>query len=101
MPKNNDTENKENSSSTDRLEERNKIMRDNSLDIATLVAYRKASKVVKIKEKKNIVIATTLDNELKVGDEILKVDDINCNDISDIKKLIMNLNILLQMKLNI
>jgi len=75
--------------SVSEIEERNKIMRDNSLDIATLVAYRKASKVVKIKEKKNIVIATTLDNELKVGDEILKVDDINCNDISDIKKLIM------------
>ena len=67
---------------------RNKIMRDNSLDIALMVAYQKAGKQIDIKNKKNVVIATTNDNEFKVGDIILKVDNQEVNDISEIKKII-------------
>lgn len=74
------------------IETRNKIMRDNSLDIATMVAYSKAGKEISIKSKKNVVIATTSDNGLKVGDVILKVDNKECKDVNDIKKLIREKN---------
>jgi len=70
------------------IEERNKIMRDNSLDIATLVAYTKAGKNSNVKEKMNTVIATTSDNGLKVGDIILSVDNIECEEVTDIKNII-------------
>ena len=67
---------------------RNKIMRDNSLDIATMVAYNKAGKKIDIKNKENVVIATTIDNGLKIGDVILKVDNIECDEVEDIKNII-------------
>lgn len=70
------------------IEERNKIMRDNSLDIATLVAYTKAGKNIDIKEKRNIVIATTSNNGLEVGDIILSADNIECEEVIDIKNII-------------
>ena len=70
------------------INRRNTIMRDNSLDIATMVAYRESGKEVTIKEKKNIVIARTLDNGLEVGDIILSVDGMSCDDVSEIKKVI-------------
>ena len=47
------------------IEVRNKIMRDNSLDIATMVAYTRAGKKIDIKNKRNVVIATTSNNGLK------------------------------------
>lgn len=74
------------------IETRNKIMRDNSLDIATMVAYNKAGKDISIKSKKNVVIATTSDNGLKVGDIILKVDDKECAEVEEIKKIIREKN---------
>lgn len=70
------------------IEERNKIMRDNSLDIATMVAYTKAGKTINIKSKQNIVIATTSDNGLKVGDIILEVNNTECEEVDDIKNII-------------
>ena len=70
------------------INERDKIMRDNSLDIATMVAYQNASKKIEIKNKKNIIIATTRDNGLKIGDIITKVDNIKCNDIKEIQNII-------------
>ena len=70
------------------INRRNTIMRDNSLDIATMVAYRESGKEITIKEKKNIVIARTLDNGLEVGDIILSVDGMSCDDVSEIKKVI-------------
>lgn len=70
------------------IENRNKIMRDNSLDIALMVAYNKAGKYINIMRKKNIVIATTTDNNLKVGDIILEVDNNLVDDVSQIKKII-------------
>lgn len=74
--------------SVNEIETRNKIMRDNSLDIATMVAYNKAGKKINIKSKQNVVIATTSDNGLKVGDVILKVDSKECEEVDDIKKII-------------
>ena len=70
------------------VEIRNKIMRDNSLDIATMVAYTKAGKKINIKSKRNVVIATTKDNGLKIGDEILSVDGILCEEVNEIKNII-------------
>lgn len=67
---------------------RNKIMRDNSLDIATMVAYKSANKKIEIKSKRNIIIATTSDNVLKVGDIIIGVDNIEYEDVSDVKEAI-------------
>jgi len=76
--------------SVEEIEKRNKIMRDNSLDIATMVAYAEAGKNITIKEKKNVVIATTVDNGLKVGDIIKEVEGSSNTDVNDIKMLINN-----------
>lgn len=70
------------------VENRNKIMRDNSLDIALMVAYKKADKYIDIKSKKNVVIATTNDNGLVVGDIILEVDNTIVEDVNEIRKMI-------------
>ena len=70
------------------VETRNKIMRDNSLDIATMVAYTKAGKDINIKSKQNVVIATTSDNGLEIGDIILEVDNTECEEVEDIKSII-------------
>lgn len=70
------------------IEKRNKIMRDNSLDIATMVAYTEAGKEITIKDKKNVVIGVTKDNGLEVGDVILKTEGQECDDIKEIKKII-------------
>lgn len=78
--------------SSKEVEVRNKIMRDNSLDIATLVAYNKAGKNIEIKSKKNVVIATTSDNGLKIGDIILSVDNTHCEEVEDIKNIIKSKN---------
>ena len=70
------------------VEKRNKIMRDNSLDIALMVAYSRAGKNINVKDKKNVVIATTEDNNLKVGDIILKVDGNLVEDVKEIREII-------------
>lgn len=72
--------------------ERNKIMRDNSLDIATLVAYKEAGLKIDIKSKKNIVIARTLENGLEIGDVILGVNGTLCDDVDDIRSIIRSGN---------
>lgn len=70
------------------VRERNKIMRDTSLDIATLVAYQEAGKRIEVKDKKNVVAATTEDNNLKVGDIILEVDGKKQDSVDEIRSLI-------------
>lgn len=65
---------------------RNKVMLENSIQNATLVAYKEANKKIEIKETKNIVIATTKDNGIEIGDEIIKVDNTPVIDITTIKK---------------
>lgn len=74
--------------SIDEIETRNKIMRDNSLDIAMLLAYKEAGKKIEITEKKNVVIATTKNNGLKVGDIILTADGAEVEDINTVKNII-------------
>lgn len=72
------------------INKRNKIMRDNSLDIAVIVAYTAAGKEINITSKKNIVMATTIDNSFEVGDIILSVNGIECEDVNAIKEIINN-----------
>lgn len=71
---------------------RNKVMLDNSIQNATFVAYEYAGKRIDIKDKKNIVIATTKDNGIEIGDIILSIDDIEVEDINTIKKYLETLN---------
>ncbi len=73
------------SENADEIYARNKIMLDNSIDNATLVAYKAAGKEVKITDSKNIVIATTKDNGIKIEDELLTINDIEITNIKTIK----------------
>lgn len=72
---------------------RNKVMLDNSIGNATIVAYRYAGKNITIKDKKNIVIATTKDNDIEIGDIILSIDNKKVENITTIKEYLNTLNI--------
>lgn len=71
---------------------RNKVMLDNSIQNATFVAYNYAGIEIKIKEQKNIVIATTKDNGVEIGDIIISADNQNIKDINDLKTIVANKN---------
>lgn len=71
---------------------RNKIMLDNSINNATYVAYNYAGKNLTIKEIQNIVIATTKDNGLKIGDIILSIDNYDVENNKTIKEYLSSLN---------
>ena len=77
-----------NKESMKEIEIRNKVMLDNSRQNAIVVAYNKANKNVVIKDKKNIVIATTKDNNLKIGDEIIEANGITIKDMKELKTVI-------------
>lgn len=77
-----------NDEDADEIYERNRIMLDNSKGNAVYVAYTLAGKSIKIKDKKNYVIATTSDNGIEIGDEIIRINGIDVEDITDIKKII-------------
>jgi len=65
---------------------RNKVMLDNSIQNATFVAYNYANKPIDIKEKQNIVIATTKDNGIEIGDILLSINNKSIEDITTIKE---------------
>lgn len=68
--------------------ERNRLMLKNSIQNATFVAYKHAGKTINIKDKRNLVLATTTDNNLSIGDIILKVDNKTVEDVNEIKSII-------------
>lgn len=72
---------------------RNKIMLDNSIQNATLVAYSHAGKKIDIKEKQNIVIATTKDNGLEIGDIIISIDKLPVENTNTIKEYLQTLSV--------
>ena len=74
--------------SPEELHKRSKVMLQNSMQNAIFVAYREAGKEIKIKDKKNIIIGTTEENELKINDEILEVNNIKVEDINTLKNVI-------------
>lgn len=71
---------------TEEIEYRNKIMLENSINTAKLIAYKEAGKEIKTISKKYVVIGTTIQNELKIGDEILKVNNKEIEGFETIKK---------------
>ena len=71
---------------------RNKVMLDNSIQNATFVAYNHAGIEIKIKEQKNIVIATTKDNGIEIGDIIISADNQKIKDINELKSIVAKKN---------
>ena len=72
---------------------RNRVMLDNSIQNAIFVAYDHAGIEINIKNKKNIVIATTKENNIEIGDVIISADNKNIDNINDLKKIINNKNV--------
>jgi len=72
---------------------RNKVMLENSIQNATFVAYEQADIDITIKEKKNIVIATTKENGIKIGDILISADNQPIDSIVDLKQMIENKNV--------
>lgn len=72
---------------------RNKVMLDNSIQNATFVAYQEAGKEIKIKDTKNIVIATTKDNGIEIGDNIISVDNHQISNINELKSYLNSKNV--------
>lgn len=80
-------------SSNETVEEidlRNKIMLNNSINNAKYVAYKAANKSITEKSSKHYVIATIVDTNLKIGDEILTVNNIKINNLNELKEIINN-----------
>ena len=80
---------------------RNKIMLNNSINNAKYVAYKAANKSITEKSSKHYVIATIVDTNLKIGDEILTVNDIKINNLNELKEIINNSNIGDKLKLKV
>lgn len=72
---------------------RNKVMLDNSIQNATFVAYQHANIDITIKDKKNIVIVTTKDNGIKIGDVLVSIDNQKIDNTVDLKELIASKNV--------
>ena len=64
---------------------RNRVMLENSIDNATILAYRHANKTVNITGYNNVILANYNDNELKIGDNIISIDDVKVSNLIDIK----------------
>ena len=71
---------------------RNKVMLDNSIQNATFVAYQEAGKEITIKDTKNIVIATTKENGIQIGDNIISVDNHKISNINELKSYLNSKN---------
>lgn len=69
---------------------RNRLMLENSVDNAIYVAYTNSNKEINVKSKKNIVIATTKNNGLNIGDEVLKINGKEIENIEEIRNIIQN-----------
>ena len=76
----------------DDIYERNRVMLDNSIDIATIVAYREAGQEINIKSTQNVVIAAIKDNGFKIGDVVLSIDGIEVKNITTIKEYLSTKN---------
>lgn len=75
---------------TKEIDVRNKIMLNNSIDNAKYVAYKAAGKDITISKKMHQVIATTTKTNLKIGDEILEVNNQKIEDSEEIREIIAN-----------
>lgn len=69
---------------------RNKIMLDNSIHSAMYVAYKEAEHDVEIINQKYYIIGTIIENNLKIGDEILEIEGKKVTSLNIIKEEINN-----------
>ena len=72
----------------EQISTRNRLLLKQSIQSATLVAFNSAGKEVKINSKEHIVLVNLKDNDLKIGDIVLKVEDIEIDNITDIKNIL-------------
>ena len=79
-----------NNESVEEINVRNKLMLENSIDNALYVAYKEAGKDINIREKKTFIATTLDDNNLKIGDELLEVDNNVINDYLEVKNIILS-----------
>lgn len=75
------------------IHNRNKVMLENSIQNATFVAYANTDKKINITGMKNIVIATTKDNGIQIGDIIISADNQEITSINDLKEILEHKNI--------
>lgn len=85
-------------SSNETIEEadyRNTMLLNEANDIAVIIAYQKAGKELKIKNRKHYItyIDESAETTLKIKDEILKVDDKKITNLMDISNIINSHNI--------
>ena len=90
-----------NDESVEEINIRNKIMLENSINSAMYVAYQQANKQIDITSKKHVVIGTTIENGLKIGDEILTINEEKITSLQDIKKHIEQNEIGAKLKIKI
>lgn len=72
--------------------DRSRLMLNNSLDNATLVAYKNAGKEYKLLNEKLYIILVEdyAETDLKIGDEIVSIDNTKITSMSDLKELVIN-----------
>lgn len=75
------------------IDMRNKIMLDNSINNAIYVAYKASNKEIEVKDKKILVVGTLEDIDLKIGDELLEINDKKLEGFDMIKDTINKSNI--------
>ena len=74
----------------EQISTRNKLLLKQSIQSATLVAFNSAGKEVKINSKEHIVLVNLKENDLKIGDVVLKIEDIEIENINDIRNILDN-----------
>ena len=74
-------------------EKRDKVLMDESISNATYVAYKKANKYIKELSNKIVIIYVTesSNSDLKVGDEIISINNENIYTKDDVTKIVSNL----------
>lgn len=85
-------------SSNETIEEanyRNTMLLKEANDVATIVAYEKAGRKIKIKNKKLYItyIDPSSQTDLKIKDQILKIDNKKINNLEEIATIINNHNV--------
>jgi len=78
--------------SIEEVEFRNKILLNNSIDIATKIAYEKANKQITTKASKNYILGITNESscDFEIGDIILEVENEKVSSTQEIKNIIEN-----------
>ena len=87
----------------DEMLEREKLYMQESMDAAIINAYKEAGRNIQITGTKNLVsyISLEADTNLKIGDEIVKVNDKAISSLEDLQKIIGELKSNEEVELNI